>query len=74
MLFYSSADRVVFVTSRDRPDEENRDMAETLAIWISTRICPTATAPELKKMVVRYLENAEVLDQLDLMLGRVPKE
>jgi hypothetical protein len=73
MLLYTSADRVVFIINRDWPDEDNRDAAEKLAIWISTGIRPMGTAPELKKMVARYLENAVVLDQMDLMLGRVPE-
>ena len=69
-LYYPDADRIVFVFSRMEPDISS--IAAPLTLWIVTSLKPNAGREELLESMSFYQESALILNDMELMMGRVP--
>jgi hypothetical protein len=69
-LYYPSADRIAFVFCRAEQDIPG--IAESLTLWIVTNLRPYADREELIESMEAYQKSALVLNELELMMGRVP--
>lgn len=73
LLYYPKVDQLVFIANRRWPDEQNQDLATALTVSLCKSIKPGADAGEWQKMVTQYLKSAIILNEMQLMLGQLPK-
>jgi hypothetical protein len=74
LLVYYRRDNVVFVSNSKWSTQANRDMLVALSVWLVEDIESGAFWLWRMWRVRRYAKRAVVLDEIDLMLGRLPRK